>query len=194
MKAQIARGADFESGNLIKKAKSMVPLLVPLLFPPSGVPMTLPWRWKRGCYQGGDGRTKMKPLIYKKREIIPPMVLALYLTAAVVIGRILAKRVMLTVAYDGTNYHGWQLQSNGISIEEVLNRCLTQLLKEPVQVIGASRTDAGVHAWGNIAVFDTQARMPGEKFSLCIEPTPSGGYPHPGFQGGARGFPSQKNG
>ena len=38
------------------------------------------------------------------------------------------KRVMLTVAYDGTNYHGWQLQSNGISIEEVLNRCLTQLL------------------------------------------------------------------
>lgn len=48
------------------------------------------------------------------------------------------KRVMLTVAYDGTNYHGWQLQSNGISIEEVLNRCLTELLKEPVQVIGAS--------------------------------------------------------
>lgn len=47
------------------------------------------------------------------------------------------KRVMLTVAYDGTNYHGWQLQSNGISIEEVLNRCLTQLLKEPVQVIGS---------------------------------------------------------
>ena len=78
------------------------------------------------------------------------------------------KRVMLTVAYDGTNYHGWQLQSNGISIEEVLNRCLTQLLKEPVQVIGASRTDAGVHAWGNIAVFATQARMPGEKFSYAL--------------------------
>lgn len=51
-------------------------------------------------------------------------------------------------AYDGTNYHGWQLQSNGISIEEVLNRCLTELLKEPVQVIGASRTDSGVHASG----------------------------------------------
>lgn len=53
------------------------------------------------------------------------------------------KRVMLTVAYDGTNYHGWQLQKNGISIEEVLNGCLTELLKEPVQVIGASRTDSG---------------------------------------------------
>ncbi|ODM08909.1 tRNA pseudouridine(38-40) synthase TruA [Eisenbergiella tayi] len=78
------------------------------------------------------------------------------------------KRVMLTVAYDGTNYHGWQLQSNGISIEEVLNRCLTELLKEPVQVIGASRTDSGVHAFGNIAVFDTRARMPGDKFSYAL--------------------------
>ena len=78
------------------------------------------------------------------------------------------KRVMLTVAYDGTNYHGWQLQSNGISIEEVLNRCLTELLKEPVQVIGASRTDSGVHAFGNIAVFDTQARIPGDKFSYAL--------------------------
>lgn len=78
------------------------------------------------------------------------------------------KRVMLTVAYDGTNYHGWQLQPNGISIEEVLNGCLTELLKEPVQVIGASRTDSGVHAYGNIAVFDTQARMPGDKFSYAL--------------------------
>lgn len=78
------------------------------------------------------------------------------------------KRVMLTVAYDGTNYHGWQLQKNGISIEEVLNGCLTELLKEPVQVIGASRTDSGVHAYGNIAVFDTQARMPGDKFSYAL--------------------------
>ena len=77
-------------------------------------------------------------------------------------------RVMLTVAYDGTNYHGWQLQKNGISIEEVLNGCLTELLKEPVQVIGASRTDSGVHAYGNIAVFDTQARMPGDKFSYAL--------------------------
>lgn len=78
------------------------------------------------------------------------------------------KRVMLTVAYDGTNYHGWQLQPNGISIEEVLNGCLTELLKEPVQVIGASRTDSGVHAYGNIAVFDTHARMPGDKFSYAL--------------------------
>ena len=56
------------------------------------------------------------------------------------------KRVRLTVAYDGTNYHGWQIQNNGITIESELNRCLTDLLQEPVEVIGASRTDSGVPA------------------------------------------------
>ncbi|MDE5748422.1 MAG: tRNA pseudouridine(38-40) synthase TruA [Acetatifactor sp.] len=78
------------------------------------------------------------------------------------------KRVRLTVAYDGTAYHGWQIQDNGITIESELNRCLTQLLGEPIQVIGASRTDAGVHALGNIAVFDTAARMPAEKISYAL--------------------------
>ena len=78
------------------------------------------------------------------------------------------KRVCLTVAYDGTAYHGWQIQNNGVTIESELNRCLTQLLQEPIQVIGASRTDAGVHALGNIAVFDTVARMPAEKISYAL--------------------------
>lgn len=78
------------------------------------------------------------------------------------------KRVLLTVAYDGTAYHGWQIQSNGITIESELNRCLTELLQEPIQVIGASRTDAGVHALGNIAVFDTVARMPTDKISYAL--------------------------
>ena len=78
------------------------------------------------------------------------------------------KRVRLTVAYDGTNYHGWQIQNNGITIESELNRCLTDLLREPVEVIGASRTDSGVHALGNIAVFDTTSRMPAEKISYAL--------------------------
>lgn len=78
------------------------------------------------------------------------------------------KRVRLTVAYDGTNYHGWQVQNNGITIESELNRCLSDLLKEDIQVIGASRTDSGVHALGNIAVFDTASRMPAEKISYAL--------------------------
>ena len=78
------------------------------------------------------------------------------------------RRIRLTVAYDGTNYHGWQLQNNGIPIEAELNRCLTQLLGEQIQVIGASRTDSGVHALGNIAVFDTETRMPADKVSYAL--------------------------
>ncbi len=78
------------------------------------------------------------------------------------------KRVMLTVAYDGTNYCGWQVQPNGITIEGVLNETLSSLLKEEVSVIGASRTDAGVHARCNIAVFDTTSPIPAEKMSYAL--------------------------
>lgn len=78
------------------------------------------------------------------------------------------KRVMLTVAYDGTNYHGWQIQPNVVTIESVLNETLSALLQEEIKVIGASRTDTGVHALGNIAVFDTQARIPAEKISYAL--------------------------
>jgi tRNA pseudouridine38-40 synthase len=78
------------------------------------------------------------------------------------------KRVKLTVAYDGTNYHGWQVQPNGNTIEAELNRHLSELLGEEIRVTGASRTDAGVHALGNVAVFDTSARMPAEKISYAM--------------------------
>lgn len=78
------------------------------------------------------------------------------------------KRVRLIVAYDGTNYHGWQIQDNGITIESELNRCLSALLGEEIRVIGASRTDSGVHALGNVAVFDTESRMPAEKISYAL--------------------------
>lgn len=78
------------------------------------------------------------------------------------------KRVKLVVAYDGTNYHGWQVQDNGITIEEVLNRTISELVQEDIKVIGASRTDAGVHACGNVAVFDTESRIQGDKFSFAL--------------------------
>lgn len=78
------------------------------------------------------------------------------------------KRILLVVAYDGTEYHGWQLQPNAITVEEVLNEALTGLLGETIEVIGASRTDAGVHAYGNVAVFDTDSRIPAEKFVYAL--------------------------
>ena len=78
------------------------------------------------------------------------------------------KRVKLIVAYDGTNYHGWQVQPNGETIEGVLNRTLSSLLGEKIIVTGASRTDAGVHSMGNVAVFDTKSRIPAEKISYAL--------------------------
>ena len=78
------------------------------------------------------------------------------------------KRIKLTVAYDGTNYCGWQIQKNGITVEEVLNRTLTKFFKEEIAVIGASRTDSGVHALGNVAVFDAEVTMPPDKISYAI--------------------------
>ena len=78
------------------------------------------------------------------------------------------KRVKLTVAYDGTNYCGWQVQPNGITVQEALNQCLSEFSGENIETIGASRTDAGVHALGNVAVFDTEMRMPGDKFSFAL--------------------------
>ena len=78
------------------------------------------------------------------------------------------KRIMLKVAYDGTNYHGWQVQPNGETIEGVLNRCLSELLHEKIEVIGASRTDSGVHARENIAVFDTETLIPEKKVANAL--------------------------
>lgn len=78
------------------------------------------------------------------------------------------KRVLLVVAYEGTAYRGWQVQPNGITIESVLNEKLSELLGEEIEVIGASRTDSGVHSLGNVAVFDTNARMPADKISYAL--------------------------
>lgn len=78
------------------------------------------------------------------------------------------RRVRLVVAYDGTNYSGWQLQKNAVTIEQKINEALFDLLGEEIQVIGASRTDAGVHSLGNVCVFDTNTRMPAEKISYAL--------------------------
>lgn len=78
------------------------------------------------------------------------------------------KRIMLIVAYDGTEYAGWQRQNNAITVEEVLENALSELTGENIDVAGASRTDAGVHAYGNVAVFDTDSSIPGERFAPAV--------------------------
>jgi energy-coupling factor transport system permease protein len=89
MKAQIARGADFESGNLIRKAKSMIPLLVPLFISAFRRANDLATAMEARCYRGGDHRTKMNPLIYQKRDFLAYGTVCIYLLLCVWIGRIL---------------------------------------------------------------------------------------------------------
>ena len=83
MKAQIARGADFENGNLIQKAKNMVPLLVPLFISAFRRANDLAMAMEARCYHGGDNRTQMKPLTYKKRDHVAYVVLVAYLAVAI---------------------------------------------------------------------------------------------------------------
>lgn len=84
MKAQMARGADFENGNLIQRVKSMIPILVPLFISAFRRATDLAMAMEARCYRGGDGRTKMKPLHYEGRDRIAYVLFALYL--AVIVG------------------------------------------------------------------------------------------------------------
>ena len=74
----------------------------------------------------------------------------------------------MRVAYDGTDYAGWQVQPNGVTIEEKLNAALQELTGEEIRVIGASRTDAGVHSMGTVCIFDSGTRIPAEKISFAL--------------------------
>ena len=87
MKAQLARGADFESGNLVKKAKALVPVLIPLFVSAFRRAGDLAMAMEARCYRGGDGRTKMKPLIYKKRDGIAYICLFAFTVLSIWLGR-----------------------------------------------------------------------------------------------------------
>ena len=78
------------------------------------------------------------------------------------------RRIHLIVEYDGTNYAGWQRQSNAMTVQEKLEIAIKRLTGETVNVSGASRTDAGVHALGQSAHFDTESRIPADKFSFAL--------------------------
>ena len=89
MKAQTARGASFDEGNLLQRAKNMVPLLVPLFISAFRRANDLAMAMEARCYRGGDGRTKMKPLHYEKRDYLTYVVLLVYFAACIVVGRIM---------------------------------------------------------------------------------------------------------
>lgn len=87
MKAQIARGADLESGNIIQRSKAMIPILVPLFVSAFRRANDLAMAMEARCYRGGEGRTKMKPLIYHAKDIWAYVIVLLYMVVAVTAGR-----------------------------------------------------------------------------------------------------------
>ncbi len=89
MKAQMARGADFESGNLLQKAKNMVPLLVPLFVSAFRRAEDLAMAMEARCYNGGEGRTKMKPLRYQKADAMAYLIMIVFLIVVIVAGILL---------------------------------------------------------------------------------------------------------
>lgn len=74
------------------------------------------------------------------------------------------RTVKLTISYDGTRYVGWQIQPRGMSIQGVIQDALAKMTREEISLSGASRTDAGVHAWGQVAHFRTESKIPCEGF------------------------------
>ena len=88
MKAQIARGADFESGNIFRRAKALVPLLVPLFVSAFRRANDLAMAMEARCYRGGEGRTKMKPLVYQKRDYISYACILFYMIGSIFVGRL----------------------------------------------------------------------------------------------------------
>ena len=88
MKAQIARGAELESGNMVQKAKAIVPIIVPLIVSAFRRASDLSMAMEARCYRGGDGRTKMKPLVYKGRDFAAFIVVILYVAAVLAVNKI----------------------------------------------------------------------------------------------------------
>ena len=78
------------------------------------------------------------------------------------------KRIRLKISYDGTAYHGWQIQDGAVTVEGVLTEAVSEAVGRPTEVIGASRTDAGVHALGNVAVFDADTPIPADKMAMVL--------------------------
>lgn len=78
------------------------------------------------------------------------------------------KNIKLTIEYDGTHYHGWQSQINALTVQEVVSQAIGILTDQGCNLIGASRTDTGVHALGQVANFMTDSSIPPDKFCYAI--------------------------
>ena len=170
MSAQKARGADFETGNLIQRAKGAAAAAR------AAVRVGVPPR-------GRAGRGHGVPLLSRRSGAhaheAARVAHARYARPA--LGRARARRhdralevravrrnIALRLQYDGTAYHGWQVQKTDVTVAETLERALTKVCGEPIKVVGCGRTDAGVHARRYCANFRTDCTIPIDRVPLAV--------------------------
>ena len=163
MSAQKARGADFETGNLFQRARALLPLLVPP--------------------RGRAGRGHGVPLLSRRRgphaHEAAHLVHARHACHGLERARAcrrdragevrpVRRNIALRLQYDGTAYHGWQVQKTDVTVAETLERALTKVCGEPIKVVGCGRTDAGVHAKRYCANFRTNCTIPIDRVPLAV--------------------------
>ena len=156
----------------MKRAKNMLPILIPLFISSFRRADELALAMEARCYRGGEGRTRMHELVYGKGDALTGLVmLGLFaLLAFLRWGAPCMKRtIKATVAYDGTNYQGFQRQKNGVGVQQVLEKALTEVLKEPILSQGCRPDDAGPCP-GQVISFATESRIPPENYRRALEP------------------------
>ena len=159
MSAQKARGADFETGSLMQRAKALVPLLVPLFVSAFRRADELATAMECRCYHG-DARLSGARLLCRARGRGH--------RAAIRRKDAFMRNIALKLMYNGTAYHGWQVQKTVSSVCETMEKGLSKVCGGNVKLVGCGRTDAGVHAERYIANFHTESRIPVERLPFAI--------------------------
>ena len=174
MSAQKARGADFESGNIFQRAKALVPILVPLFISAFRRADELATAMECRCYHGGEGRTALHVLRFRPADLWVLTGFAALTAGVIALGRLgICKRyamrnIALILMYNGTAYHGWQVQKTEVTVAQTLERGLSMVCGEPIKCTGCGRTDAGVHAEHYVANFRTNSRIPVDRLPFAV--------------------------
>src|SRR5690606_7954266 len=170
IKAQTARGADFQQGGPLQRVRSLVPVLVPLFVSAFRRADDLALAMEARGYRGGEGRTRFKQLRLGPRDAAAAVAALSAAAVSIRLGRSAggdgvarARRLKLTLAYDGTAFHGFQIQGDRPTVQLYLEQALSRVAGHPVRVTAAGRTDAGVHAAGQVVHADIRGRIPTER-------------------------------
>ena len=171
IKAQMSRGADFESGGLIRRARAFIPVLVPLFVLVFARAENLATAMESRCYVPGAPRSKLHPLAWGARDTAAIACAAAFVLFSVLWGRYFgvfrAWLAVLEISYDGSRFFGWQSQPNGMGAQDALENALA-LIGERTRIFGAGRTDAGVHARAQVAHFDASREWDARRLVLAI--------------------------